>query len=123
MWPLLPFAAAGLGAASKLFSGFAASDAAELAAKQDRANAELSDTQAQVAKIGARQSLTQGAWQAGQIASKVKSTNAAATSYFTGHNINPALGSPVALEGFRPARAPPIWRWRPRAAKPVTPKA
>lgn len=104
MWPLASFAAAGLGAASKLYEGFAKSDMAKLSAQMERSNASLLDRQGEIAKQGAGLSLTQGAVNASQVARSLRATQAGTTSYFAGNNIDPSSGSPLLMEGFSAAQ-------------------
>lgn len=104
MWPLMAFAAAGLGAAGKLYAGFAGSDAAKISAGIDRDNAALLDTQGDIAKESAGLSLTKGAWEAGQVARRVGTASDARVSYFAGRNIDPTSGSPLLMEGFSAGR-------------------
>jgi hypothetical protein len=104
MWPLLAFASAGLGAAGKLYAGFAGSSAARISAGIERDNAALLDTQGDIAKESAGLSLTKGAWEADRVAGKVGAAAAARRSYFAGHNIDPTSGSPLLMEGFSAAQ-------------------
>jgi hypothetical protein len=104
MWPLATFASAGLSAASKLYEGFAKSDAFKMSAGIDRDNAALLDTQGETAKEGAGLSLTQGAWDAGHIGRQVDTMAAARRSTFAGRNIDPTSGSPLLMEGFSAAQ-------------------
>jgi hypothetical protein len=104
MWPLATFAAAGLGAASKIYEGFAKSDAAKMSAGIERDNAALLDTQGETAKAAAGLSLTQGAWDAAKVARRVDTLSAARLSTFAGRNIDPSSGSPLLMEGFSAAQ-------------------
>jgi hypothetical protein len=104
MWPLLSFAAAGVGAAGKLYEGFAKSDAGRLSAGIARDNADLLDRQGEIAKESAGLSLTKGAWDASQVARALQTTQAGNVSHFAGRNIDPSSGSPLLMQGFSAAQ-------------------
>ncbi|MGX9389755.1 hypothetical protein ACWX0K_10985 [Nitrobacteraceae bacterium UC4446_H13] len=103
MWPLLSFAAGGLGAIGQLFSGFAGSSAAEAQARMDRMNAQLMTTQGQVAEATADMSLVQGALKADQVGRASRRAQGGAVSYFAGHNLA-LTGSPLLTVGYSAAQ-------------------
>lgn len=104
MWPLLAVAAPVVGAAGKLFEGFARSSAGRMSAEIARSNAQLLTQQADTAKDAAKLSLLEGGWKASQIGRAVRSTQASLTSYFAGNNMDPTMGTPALMQGYSAAQ-------------------